>query len=516
MSAVPRHAPRHVASQSFIDMPEPEWGKLLSITALVIPMSMLPFAHAFDLPVMVVLCSNLGECVLMLAAFLTLPPDLEAGLASPFTLRFFTFGTVWIQGIVTAIKLRRADLREPEEAAGAAFSTLLLIALVYWSTSALWRRIYSPWHALRGAFTMDAGLGIACNCALYAHTSGAARSYVQGNCSFAEGLVGDLKLFALVAISAPSTRRAIHRRLWGAGGGGGGGSGAGAGVGSRYASWRRVCVLGRGRFGVAVLLRDDVGGAADVCSKEVNTEGMNIKEMAAIENEVLVLRSIRHEHVVRYLDAFHQGALLHIVLEYAEGGSLRAAIDAAVDAGGRPFSSAQLSRWLLQLARGLDFIHGLDILHRDLSTKNVLLTAPPSDASAAVRIADFGLAATVSASSGLASTMVGTPNSCSPELYRGERYGRPADLWGVGVILFELLTLSTPFTAQNVAALCQQIITAAYDDDALARCPHPDALTHLASRDALFHTDPAARLTLAELVDRLGHVADIDGSGPAG
>ena len=133
-----------------------------------------------------------------------------------------------------------------------------------------------------------------------------------------------------------------------------------------------------------------------------------------------------------------------------------------------------------------------------------------------VKITDFGLAATVSASSGLASTMVGTPNSCSPELYRGERYGRPADLWGVGVILFELLTLSTPFTAQNVAALCQQIITAAYDDDALARCPHPDALTHLASRDALFHTDPAARLTLAELVDRLGHVADSDGSGPAG
>ena len=112
MSSVPRHAPRHVASQSFIDLPEPEWGKLLSITALVIPMSMLPFAHAFDLPVMVVLCSNLGECVLMLAAFLTLPPDLEAGFASPFTLRFFTFGTVWIQGIVTAIKLRRADLRE--------------------------------------------------------------------------------------------------------------------------------------------------------------------------------------------------------------------------------------------------------------------------------------------------------------------------------------------------------------------------------------------------------------------
>ena len=515
MSAVPRHASRHVAAQSFIDMPEPEWGKLLSITALVIPMSMLPFAHAFDLPVMVVLCSNLGECVLMLAAFLTLPPDLEAGLASPFTLRFFTFGTVWIQGIVTAIKLRRADLREPEEAAGAAFSTLLLIALVYWSTSALWRRIYSPWHALRGAFTMDAGLGIACNCALYAHTSGAARSYVQGNCSFAEGLVGDLKLFAL----SQSRRR---RR--------GAPSTAASGRGRRRRRrrgrcWRRrleVCVVAAGvrarprplwRRGAAARRR---GRRRRRVLKEVNTEGMNIKEMAAIENEVLVLRSIRHEHVVRYLDAFHQGALLHIVLEYAEGGSLRAAIDAAVDAGHKPFSSAQLSRWLLQLARGLDFIHGLDILHRDLSTKNVLLTAPPSDASAAVRIADFGLAATVSASSGLASTMVGTPNSCSPELYRGERYGRPADLWGVGVILFELLTLSTPFTAQNVAALCQQIITAAYDDDALARCPHPDALTHLASRDALFHTDPAARLTLAELVDRLGHVADVDGNGPAG
>ena len=49
MSAVPRHASRHVAAQSFIDMPEPEWGKLLSITALVIPMSMLPFAPPREL-----------------------------------------------------------------------------------------------------------------------------------------------------------------------------------------------------------------------------------------------------------------------------------------------------------------------------------------------------------------------------------------------------------------------------------------------------------------------------------
>ena len=215
---------------------------------------------------------------------------------------------------------------------------------------------------------------------------------------------------------------------------------------------------------------------------------MNIKEMAAIENEVLVLRSIRHEHVVQYLDAFHQGRCCT-----SSSSTPRAARSTPrstpPSTRATNHSRRRSSRAGCSSSRESSTIHGLDILHRDLSTKNVLLTAPPSDAAPPCASPTLGSRRRCRRRRGSRRRWWARRTRARPS-HRGERYGRPADLWGVGVILFELLTLSTPFTAQNVAALCQQIITAAYDDDALARCPHPDALTHLASRDAAFTPTP--------------------------
>ena len=106
-----------------------------------------------------------------------------------------------------------------------------------WCTGrrALWR-LYPPWHALR-ARSRWTRASASLTTARCTRTSGARARHVQGNCSFAEGLVGDLKLFALVAISAPSTRRHPPPPL------GRGRRRRRAGrpsVGSRYASWRRV------------------------------------------------------------------------------------------------------------------------------------------------------------------------------------------------------------------------------------------------------------------------------------
>ena len=82
----------------------------------------------------------------------------------------------------------------------------------------------------------------------------------------------------------------------------------------------------------------------------------------------------------------------------------------------------------------------------------------------------------------------------------GKPYNQPSDMWALGVILFELLTLKRPFTGANIGALVLRISQGSYDDAALGACPHPPELQWLASADATLHPDPEARYTLPQLM----------------
>ena len=222
-------------------------------------------------------------------------------------------------------------------------------------------------------------------------------------------------------------------------------------------------LLGRGQHGAAVLLRSPDGGDV-VVAKQVATEGLGPSELEKVESEVRILQRFSHANVVSYFCCFLHEETLSIVLEYCDGGTLAEAMRAR--RAQRALRHALVATWAKQLGGAVQHVHAHRVLHRDIKTANVFLTAQRQ-----IKLGDFGISRVMGTHTNLAETVCGTPYYLSPELVMGQPYNQPADAWAIGVILYELLTLKRPFTGPNIAALVLKITRCDYDRAALGDSP---------------------------------------------
>ena len=266
-----------------------------------------------------------------------------------------------------------------------------------------------------------------------------------------------------------------------------------------------VKLLGRGSYGAAYLMRRERDGDLCVCKHvtAVREQDCDVSLLEAIPSEVRILASLDHPHVIQYLavdtyPSIDDEALVHLWMEYAPGGSLDTAIQAQAKLSRGGFATGRVATWAIQLADALNHVHSRRILHRDLKAANIFLTH-----SGDVKLGDFGVARAFAAQtigrSQSALTAVGTPYYMAPELIKSEEYGAPSDIWSLGVVLYELLTLKRPFDAANLGAVILSIADGRYDEAALAQCAHNPRLCALASRAGLLHPEPKQRLTIEGL-----------------
>ena len=283
---------------------------------------------------------------------------------------------------------------------------------------------------------------------------------------------------------------------------------------TRMREYEQIRVLGQGSFATAYLLRSHVTGDLVVC-KKMRVAGVSLEDVRRIENEVCVHTKLRHPNINACLDTFHESkAYLCIMLEYADGGTLANSIEKQASMR-EPFFTEVIQVWLQQLGSAVKYMHESGVLHRDISSQNIFLTLRGE-----VKLGDFGLSTIESPAISDqnpvmgpkgrssrteygATQMYGTPVYASPELVNGESYGAPADIWALGVILFELLTLRWPFEAPSITALLRNISEARYDEASLASCSHPFHLRKLASNECMLNPDPYCRTTAPELLGAL-------------
>jgi len=227
--------------------------------------------------------------------------------------------------------------------------------------------------------------------------------------------------------------------------------------------YERIKVLGRGAYGVAVLARSKKGHSKDDrfeplrVIKEIDLSPMAPATRSDAHSEVDVLRSLRHVNIVGYVDTFWDTNRLCIVMEYADGGDLAATIgqrrEAVAQGQATNFPEAEVLSTFVQCCLGLQHTHSRRILHRDLKSQNIFLTKAGT-----VKLGDFGIAKVLDHTTAKRETRVGTPYYISPEVCDNKPYGLKADVWALGVVLYELFALEPPFRAGNLVTLVLRII----------------------------------------------------------
>ena len=221
-------------------------------------------------------------------------------------------------------------------------------------------------------------------------------------------------------------------------------------LGGRY---RVTALLGSGGMG-AVYQAEHTALKKTVAVKVLNQEMASHREAALrFEREAMVSARIVHPNVVSATDSGRlPDGSLYLVLEYVAGRSLRELIDAE-----RRLPPPRALAIGAQIADALAAAHRADIVHRDLKPSNVMLLREENNTET-VKVLDFGLARIAGQSvPGEALTrtgsVFGTPEYMSPEQARGEIVDHRADLYALGVILYELVSGRQPFIAPELVAV---------------------------------------------------------------
>ncbi|XP_073698175.1 serine/threonine-protein kinase DCLK2 isoform X2 [Garra rufa] len=159
-----------------------------------------------------------------------------------------------------------------------------------------------------------------------------------------------------------------------------------------------------------------------------------------IENEVAVLRRVKHPNIIMLIEEVDTPTDLYLVMELVKGGDLFDAITSS-----SKYTERDASVMVYNLAAALKYLHRMCIVHRDIKPENLLVCEYPNGTKS-LKLGDFGLATVVE---GPLYTVCGTPTYVAPEIIAESGYGLKVDIWAAGVITYILLCGFPPFRSEN-------------------------------------------------------------------
>jgi serine/threonine protein kinase len=212
--------------------------------------------------------------------------------------------------------------------------------------------------------------------------------------------------------------------------------------------------IGKGAMGVVYLARDPLIGR--LVALKTFRIGYSVKDHEMEQFRVRFMREAQsagilgHPNIVTIHDVMEQTdeGMAFIAMEYVRGTTLKAMLQSD-----QVLSLGYVVDIISQVAEALDYAHSHRVIHRDVKPANILITADNR-----VKITDFGIARLDTSNLTQEGQLLGTPNYMAPEQIQGKEVDHRADLFALGVVLYEMLTRHKPFQGENLTVVSHRIV----------------------------------------------------------
>ncbi|NSW53878.1 MAG: protein kinase [Anaerolineae bacterium] len=221
-------------------------------------------------------------------------------------------------------------------------------------------------------------------------------------------------------------------------------------IGKQIDRYQIVAQLGEG--GMATVYKAfDTRLERHVALKVITTQQQTSEQfLKRFEREAKALAKLSHPNIVHVHDYGEQDGQPYLVMEFIDGGTLKNRM-------GSPIAYQEAARLLIPIAKALGYAHKQDIVHRDVKPANILLQRNGEP-----MLSDFGIAKVLETDQPQLTQMgvgIGTPEYMAPEQGQGGAIDRRADIYSLGLVLYELVTGRKPFTADTPMAVVWKQVT---------------------------------------------------------
>ncbi len=262
-----------------------------------------------------------------------------------------------------------------------------------------------------------------------------------------------------------------------------------------HEKYERLDQIGKGKFALVFKCVRKSGKQEPLAVKIIDKRSLNEEEKGLLQTEIAILKLVNHVNIVHLEDLFESLNHIYIVQDYVQGGELYHHIV------GRPrLSELESFPIVYQLASAVQYLHVLGVCHRDIKPENILCCGSKDKplGGAILKLCDFGLSKLVTPES-VMKLACGTLSYVAPEVLAMNGYGKAADIWNIGVILYLVRRGRLPFDGETKQDVIFSTLYTKLDyaNDAIFSKASPLQISLL---QGMLEKDPQKRLTAKEIL----------------